>query len=217
MRGIQTRTYIASVSEHDPSEDQHGRLSMWRAFGVNTTARVALVFKVPLLSGAMDFLKCIFSPVAYLDEDQVRATIDEIINNIKSNRYFLRTLGEKELFSWIFAILFSGVTCLKHRGFIEEREWRVIYQPGMNPSPLITEDVKIISGVQQVIYNLPLDRTVVGEIVDIDLPAMFHTLIIGPASQPWVMYEAFTRALKSAGVADADGRVLTSGIPLRSI
>ena len=33
-QGIQTRTYIASISEHDPSEDQHGRLlyvaSVWR-------------------------------------------------------------------------------------------------------------------------------------------------------------------------------------------
>ena len=34
-------------------------------------------------------------------------------------------------------------------------------------------------------------------------------------SEPWIIYEAFTRALKSACVADADGRVLTSGIPLR--
>ena len=34
-------------------------------------------------------------------------------------------------------------------------------------------------------------------------------------SEPWIIYEAFTRALKSACVADADGRVLTSGISPR--
>lgn len=190
---------------------------MWLAFGANTAARVALVFEVPLFSGAIDFMKCIFSPVAYLDEDQVRATINGIIVSIKSNTCFLRTLRERELFHWIFATLVAGVTCMKHRGFLEEREWRIIYQPGMNSSPLITEEIKIISGVPQVIYKLPLDRTVAAEIADIDIAAMFHSLIIGPASQPWVMYEAFTRALKSAGVVDADRRILTSGIPLRSI
>jgi hypothetical protein len=29
---IQFQSYVTSVSEHDPREDRHGRLSMWRAF-----------------------------------------------------------------------------------------------------------------------------------------------------------------------------------------
>src|SRR4051812_13197943 len=41
-------TYVTSVSEHDDKEDQHGRLSMWRAFA-SSTARVALVLKIPLI------------------------------------------------------------------------------------------------------------------------------------------------------------------------
>jgi hypothetical protein len=47
---IQFQTYISSISEHDDSEDLHGRLSMWRAFG-RTVARVALVLTAPLTSG----------------------------------------------------------------------------------------------------------------------------------------------------------------------
>src|SRR5262249_6692823 len=39
----QSNTYITSISEHDDKENFHGRLSMWRAFGGNTT-RVAMVF-----------------------------------------------------------------------------------------------------------------------------------------------------------------------------
>jgi hypothetical protein len=188
---------------------------MWRAFGANASARVAFVFKVPALSGAIDFLKSTFSPVAYLDEDQVRATIQAVISNVVRDVDYLKALDDNELFAWVFAMLVSGVTCQKHKGFIEEREWRVIYKPGMTPSPLITEEVKAVFGVPQVIYKLPLDKTVADEISGIDLATMFHSLIIGPASQPWVMYEAFARALKGAGVADADGRVLTSGIPIR--
>jgi hypothetical protein len=35
---IRFSTYITSISEHDDSEDAHGRLSMWRGFGGNNTA-----------------------------------------------------------------------------------------------------------------------------------------------------------------------------------
>jgi hypothetical protein len=37
---IRFNTYITSISEHDDEEDFHGRLSMWRAFGSSTAARV---------------------------------------------------------------------------------------------------------------------------------------------------------------------------------
>jgi hypothetical protein len=192
-------------------------LSMWRAFGANAPARVAMVFRTPPLGGEMGVLNCMFSPVAYLGEEQVHALVQEVIGNIQREVEFLRSLGDKELFNWIFFMLVAGVTCLKHEGFIEEREWRVIYSPSQRSSPLIEEEVRIIGGVPQVIYKLPIDKSMSEELAGIDLAAIFDRLIIGPASQPWVMYEAFTRALKNAGVADADGRVITSGIPLRSL
>jgi hypothetical protein len=71
---IQFNTYVASISEHDPKEDLHGRLSMWRAFG-GSTARVALVVKLPWFSGGAEASNVIFSPVAYLTEDEAHAVI----------------------------------------------------------------------------------------------------------------------------------------------
>jgi hypothetical protein len=65
---IRFHTYIASISEHDSTEDQHGRLSMWRAVG-NNTASVALVIKIPRFTGSANALSLRFSPVAYLKED----------------------------------------------------------------------------------------------------------------------------------------------------
>src|SRR6266568_8861238 len=47
MPEIRANTYIASVSEHDPTEDLYGRRSMWRAFGQAATARAAIVMNVP--------------------------------------------------------------------------------------------------------------------------------------------------------------------------
>ena len=34
-------------------------------------------------------------------------------------------------------MLVAGVTCLKHEGFHEEREWRVLYAPNRTASPLM--------------------------------------------------------------------------------
>ena len=42
---IRLNTYITCVSEHQDSEDKHGRLSMWRAFGGGTGTRVGIVFE----------------------------------------------------------------------------------------------------------------------------------------------------------------------------
>src|ERR1700730_18508933 len=67
-------TYIASISEHDVREDSHGRLSMWRACGGNTP-RVAMVLTIPWMSGVGDVLSLMFSPVAYVTEDEAHAVI----------------------------------------------------------------------------------------------------------------------------------------------
>lgn len=63
-------TYISSLSLHWKHENQHGRLSMWRAFGNQSTPRVALIFSLPTFTAAAaaDALKLLFSPVAYLPE-----------------------------------------------------------------------------------------------------------------------------------------------------
>jgi hypothetical protein len=113
-------------------------------------------------------------------------------------------------------MLMAGVVCLKHEGFREEREWRVIYNPKRSSSPLMESSTEIIGGVPQTIYKIPLDVTVSETLGELDLFRMFDRLIIGPTSYPWAMYEAFVRALTMAGVADAGNRVFTSTIPIRA-
>ena len=72
---IRRSTYIASVSEHDDKEDDHGRLSMWRALR-GGAARVAIVLKIPGPSDAKDALNVLFNPVAYLTEKQVHEDLE---------------------------------------------------------------------------------------------------------------------------------------------
>jgi hypothetical protein len=217
--GVQTQTYIASISEHDPSEDEHGRLSMWRAFGADAPARVALVFRVPPFSGAVDFLQCIFSPVAYLNEANAHAIFAEVLVNAENERDFLRTVTFEQVRNLIFFSFVVASTCVKHEGFKEEREWRIVYLPGYYPPvnpPRIESEVKCLSGVPQIVFKFPFDASVAPEIAAIDMAAIFERLIIGPSRYPWVMYEAFKRILEQAGVSDPGAKVITSSIPIRS-
>lgn len=213
---IRFNTYISSISEHDDREDLHGRLSMWRAFGSGNAARVALVLRVPNFSAGSAELNLLFSPVAYLQEQEVHAVIEMVIQNINSNCEFLRSVDRQSIVGTVFNMLMAGVVCLKHEGFHEEREWRVIYGPKRFPSPLLESSTEIIGGVPQIIYKIPLDSFVSNTLDDIDFSRMFDRLIIGPSPYPWPMYEAFVAALSKIGVPEAEKRVFNSGIPIRS-
>jgi hypothetical protein len=131
-RDIRFNTYVTSISEHDCGEDLHGRLSMWRAFGSNAV-RVALVLRVPKISAGSLALNLLFSPVAYLTEDETHAVIYEVIRNIGTNSAFLRSVDREIVVQTAFYMLVAAVTCLKHEGFREEREWRAIYTPKLRP------------------------------------------------------------------------------------
>jgi hypothetical protein len=212
---IRSHTYIASISEHDSNEDLHGRLSMWRAVGHNT-ARVALVIKIPWFSGAADALNLMFSPVSYLNDDEVHEVMNGVIKNIEMNVDFLGSVDRQIVIGSFFTMLWTGVTCLKHEGFREEREWRAIYSPKLKSSSLMEASTEVIAGVPQVVCKVPLDVTVSDALADLDLSRMFDRLIIGPSPYPLVMYKAFTDALKKAGIEEAEKRVFRSCIPVRS-
>jgi hypothetical protein len=190
-------------------------LSMWRAFG-GTVARVALVFRVPYYAGGAEQLNLMFSPVAYMNQDQVHAAINTVIENIKAAADFLRTLDRQMIIAQVFTMLLTGVTCVKHEGFEEEREWRAIYTPKRAASPLMISSTEVIGGVPQIIYQITLDESVSPALAELDLVSMFDLLILGPSPYSLAMHEAFADALTKAGVTDAGNRVHISGIPLRA-
>jgi hypothetical protein len=212
---IQFSTYISSISEHAEAENAHGRLSMWRAFGGNI-ARVAIVLRVPWFSGGAEALNVSFSPVSYFEEQKFHDILSSIPLSVENNREFLSTVERPILIGSIFNMLIAGVTCLKHEGFHEEREWRAIYSPHRNPSSLMKSNVETVAGIPQIIYKLPLDVTVDGMLYGLDLASMFDRLIIGPSQFSWPMYEAFASAMADIGVQNASNKIFVSGIPIRS-
>jgi hypothetical protein len=213
---IRNSTYISSISEHLSTEDAHGRLSMWRAFG-NSTARVGIVVRVPFASGGGLALGIMFSPVAYLTKEQAHETIGrDVVKNIEANADFLKGMDRQAIINYVFTMLLAMVTCLKHEGFQEEREWRAIYSPNRLPSDLMLPITAVVAGVPQLVYKIPLDAHVSPRLIDLDIATIFDRLIIGPSQYPLAMYEAFRIALTKAGVADVGNKIVASGIPIRT-
>jgi Protein of unknown function (DUF2971) len=218
--GLHTQTYIGSVSEHKESENEHGRLSMWRAFGGDASARVALVLRVPLSSKSVNYLGCYFSPVVYSDSDSADGIFSEIVQLVSAEYKLLKSLSYEDLRNWIYLSFVVAITCVKHSGFKEEREWRIVYSPGYHlkgPGPsLIESEIIIVGGIPQIIYKFPIDGSLASEIAHIDLAVMFDRLILGPTQYSWVLYDAFKRKLEQIGIADAGARIITSKIPIRT-
>jgi hypothetical protein len=215
---IRLHTYITSISEHHPKEDFHGRLSMWRGFGNQSNPRVALVLNVPWFSGASQALNVLFSPVAYLTEEEIHNQIFLVMENVTKKSAWLANVKREFVVNSVFLMLLTGVTCLKHEGFREEREWRGIYSPHRTPSAHMKSSPKTINGVPQLIYELPLDERVAPELAGLEFSRVFDRLIVGPTQYAWPMFEAFRDALDKAGVPPEaeQQRIFISGIPIRS-
>jgi len=206
--------YVTSVSEHDKSEDEYGRLSMWRAFG-GGQPRVAMVFSVPWFSGAAAAMGMSFNPVLYIERDRSDAPIREMMDNISRERDFLREQGPEEVKNWIFSTLLSSVACVKHAGFAEEREWRGVIAPKLHPPSFLESAIESIRGVPQLVYKIPLDEKVSPAIAGLELSHVLDRVIIGPTPYPIVLADAFRRALGGAGVENVAEKVRVSDIPIR--
>lgn len=210
-------TYIASLSEHDDKEDQNGRLSMWRAFGTGSPGpKVAIVLTPPAFSKSLASLEVSFSPVSYISSGKTSEILDEVRDNVDDQVSYLQQAGRETVVANIFQMLLSAVTCVKHDGFEEEREWRAVYAPSRRFSPLIDQVVETVGGVPQIVCQLPLDQTASPDLADLDFATMFDRLIIGPTQYPVAVMEAFRVKLDKAGVANAASRIVASNIPIRS-
>lgn len=212
---IQFNTYITSVSEHDNTEDIHGRLSMWRAYG-RDAAKAALVLKMPIQPGEALGLRVLFSPVEYLTPEQLETEFLAAVQNIKQHIGFLKGVKPELLSNMAFFMLVLAALCLKHEGFKEEREWRVICLPHALPTKFVESSVEVVGGVPQTVYKIPLVDRPDDNIMGLEIPKLVDRVIIGPSVYPVPINEAFVNLLVQAGMSDAASRVVFSNIPLRT-
>ncbi|MER2519646.1 MAG: DUF2971 domain-containing protein [Bdellovibrionales bacterium] len=204
---IRKHTYITSISEHNKEdEDIHGRLSMWRAYS-GTSTGIAIVFKTSN-SDPIHIPDVFFSPVAYLKKEEIHKSINEIINNIEINQQFLCTISPKTVKQYLINTFVAAASCLKHPGFKEEKEWRIVHSPKIFGNTLEYEIITINS-VPQMIYKLQL-------INQLEPSRLIDRIIIGPSQYTDQLFEAFTTKLRTLSISNPESRVIRSLIPLRT-
>ncbi len=146
-------TYIACISEHCSKEDFYGRLSMWRAYGGNSG--VAIVLKNRPFITPNDKLGANTYPVYYLSKSDFANLFDKLVDNIIRN---IQTIRNNNAFlTDLWLQLQSLQFCIKHPGFGEEKEWRVVYRPKYNPTEHIPGEIRSVRGTPQQIYTLRLE------------------------------------------------------------
>lgn len=207
------RTYITCVSEHLTSEDRHGRLSMWRAYGDSNGVAIVMNNKAFVSESAA--LSVYTSPVAYWSPARVEQELELIAGNIEANEESVRRLGEEGLRDTIFNMCKFAVLCTKHPGFLEEREWRVIYWPTIEESDHLERMVTTVDDVPQIVYKIPLRNIPDEGFFGAEIPELIDRIIIGPTQYPTAIAAAIEAQLVEAGVRDAGDRIVVSDIPLR--
>jgi hypothetical protein len=174
-----------------------------------------MVLNLPRQSAA-DGLNLTLSPVAYFSYHQVEAEVLRVITGVRNECEFLKSIDRQMVLHAIFFMLMIATVSLKHEGFHEEREWRLVYSPQLRPSAFLRRATEIIAGVPQIVYKIPLENRPTDNIVGVEIPELIERVILGPSNYPVPIGEAFVEALREAGMKDAGSRVFASNIPLRT-
>lgn len=208
-------TYLISISEHPPKEDQFGRLSMWRAYGGRQAVAIVINSQALIREPENNIFEAELMPVIYQDESGFEKDLKELTGRIEKNLDFIKTLGKDNIFEYLFEVFRQVVFTVKHPGFSEEREWRVIYNPSYKKSKYVLEEVVCINGVPQRIYKIPIKNVPEESFTGFEIHDLVDKIIIGPSDNQIILGDAFSSLLRNAGCEAPEKRIRYSGIPLR--
>lgn len=216
-KGLLFDIYIACFGEHDPA-DNDGLLSMWRGYGADGSG-AALVFNTAVLT-EIPHSPLRMDPVTYGTTEERLAWIDRILERF-AELAAARDIPE-DAFHVCAAELFERFLTLsvftKHRGFREEKEWRVVYSRHYDPNQVLTGMLGyfINGGVVEPKLKFkiaPLDGAAAGGVT---LEQLVVKIILGPNGASVRSTMAVRRMLETLGKPALAERVVTSSTPYRA-
>ena len=210
--------YVFCLSQHD-QKNNDGILSMWRAYGGQGNG-AAIVFKTDFATfNAVSPL--LFSKITY------GSTGDRIAFLEKKLGEWCRVLGDAALPDaqlylaayQLFSVIKLFALTWKHDGFLEEREWRIIYMPERDPNRLLMK-----RGLHYIVSNRGVEpklRLKIAPIPELSTAQwrfgdIVDRMILGPAVSSPLAKSSVIRMLQAINKPDFESRVIASTIPLRS-
>ena len=206
-------TFFTCLSLHHPSEDDNGRLSMWRAYG-----NVAIVLNNSIFVEESSALGVWSLRVNYLSQVEYEEHLSRMADSILQNHKIIAREGESFIRTGVYNLFLGTAIGTKHPGFAEEKEYRAYVNPSHNEiSKKIEKKIVDINGVPQEILMLPLEHDPEHGLIRLDIPSILDSIIVGPTQYPFPVAKAFATLLSEAGIDNAHEKVTVSGIPLRTI
>lgn len=218
INDIKNRTYISCLSEHLNQEKNIGRLSMWRAYGSSTG--IALIINPKFLKEETVIPNNFFLtlPVIYSETDFEKIFLD-ILNNIQIHLDELSNFNLEDFFKLFSYMIYVYILSVKHPGFAEEREWRIILshihmgaEKFISPD-LIERSVENINNIPEIIYKIKLNNY---DFISPYKSSLLEKIIIGPSACADIVAESFEEILQLKGIPNAKDMIIVSNIPLRT-
>lgn len=210
--------FVTCFSEHSIKSDANGKLSMWRGYGKD--GGVAFVLKKEIFCSDFSALEPVYTtPVEYLDEEGFKNKLVEFITSIELFKCELAEaiqsgkVSKDILETWISEVLIYALISIKHPGFREEKEWRVIC-PYQNQK--IQGEYRDVNGVPQIIKLIPLTTNKKSGNDGFSICEILDHILIGPSPYAFAEMQVFVRILAEYGVTDAADKVIISDIPYRA-
>lgn len=204
-------TYISCLSEHENDEDELGRLSMWRGYGKG--AGLAIVLRPNIFVSDFDVFHISTSPVEYMTHSDFKNGINRLIHNIKDAHDIIAVISGNDLQYRIENLIKFAVLSMKHPGFKEEKEWRIIAD--INEVSEMNQAIIDVNGVPQRILMIPLSDKMEDGKDGFSINKNLDRIIIGPTPYPTVIKEAIVEELKKCNVEHPEKKVFVSDIPYR--
>jgi Protein of unknown function (DUF2971) len=209
-------TYVFCLSEHDPG-NKDGMLSMWRGYGGNGRG-AALIFDMsklepveggPLLIGRVHYGS---SEERFRWFDQVGSRFAEILAE--------NDIGDDKLYLASFAILERikiGALFMKHDGFKEEKEWRVVHMGDRASEGQLRLMQHYLNGPRGIEPKLKFKfEHVVGITPSgFSLDKILAGILLGPSASSTLAVRSVQRMLDLIERPELKNKLLASSIPLR--
>ncbi len=211
-------TYILCLSEHDEADDD-GLLSMWRGYGDGGKG-IAVVFDARTITEVKN-TPLIVSRVVYATTQERFDWFDRLAQNF-SQIVVQQNIQKEEMpvaANALFARLRMFSLFTKHKGFSEEREWRLAYLPERDVEGRLREHLSYFNGPRGVEPKLKLPIAPMPEFGNnqpFTLETIVHKLILGPTVSSVLSVESTKRMLETLKRPALAQRVIASRIPYRA-
>ena len=207
--------YVFSCAEHDEEIGDDGLLSMWRGYGGDGNG-VAIVFDMGALLAARSPL--LVRQVQYLSYEASEAWMDDKLHHFADA---LRRLGGPVAsMEAAAAVLFERIKLFalftKHRGFHEEREWRIVYLREQDRAGVFQQQLHYQIGPRGIEPRLRFITDALGPPgTRPSLETMVQRIILGPVLATPLALRSVVRMLELYQPAWKD-RVARSSTPYRA-